>query len=91
MPFIDETGGRVNRAGLDVIDLLSGVCRRRGPSQTAPQARRAAQRATQVTKQQAYMLAQVVVEIPVRDRAAERMAGDEEGGGGGGGGRWVRW
>ena len=83
VPFIVETGGRVNRAGLQILNLLSTVQGaaeetpvqadgRLGAEALAHGRKRATLRSVlrELTKQQGFMLAQIVVEIPARDRAA---------------------
>ncbi len=94
VPFLVETGGRVNRAGIQLLDLLSGVA---GLADVAPVlvdgrppwfgavalAHRRKPAALSgvlrgLTMQQGFMLAQIVVEIPARDSAEEQDKKKEE-------------
>ncbi len=82
VPFIVETGGRVNRAGTQFLDLLSGVADlqmwpvlvdgrplRFGAVALAYRRKRAALGGVlrELTRQQGFRLALIVVEIPERD------------------------
>jgi hypothetical protein len=102
VPFIVETGGRVNYAGIQFLDVLSGVAGlanaapvlvdgrppRFGAVALAHRRKRAALSGVlrELTLQQGFMLAQIVEEIPARDNAAEGRAGGERINGGTGGG-----
>ena len=78
MPFIVETGGRINAAGLEFFDTVSGALE----SDVAPvrAARRAALYgvANALIRQQGYMLAQIVAEIHAPDRAVGEVSGEGE-------------
>jgi hypothetical protein len=89
VPFIFDTGGRVNRAGIQFLDLLGvaglagaapvlvdGRPPRFGAVALAHCRKRAALSGVllELTTQQGFMLAQIVVEIPARDSAAEGVA-----------------
>ena len=100
MPFIVETGGRINCAGIQFLDVLSGVA---GLANAAPvlvdgrpprfgaahRRKRAALSGVlrELTMQQGFMLAQIVEEIPARDSAVEGRAGGGRMSGDTGGGR----
>ena len=82
VPFIVETGGRINTAGLEFFDKISGAL---GADTAQVRAgRRAALRGvtSALVRQQGYMLAQIVTEIHAPDLAVERR--------GYRGGRWWR-
>ena len=69
MPFIVETGGRINAAGLQFLSRIlaegtAGLTRRHGRA-----ALRGISRA--LALQQGYMRAQIAEEIHARDRAAQ--------------------
>ena len=76
--FIVETGGRINTAGLEFFDTVSGAL----DSDVA--AVRAARRAAlygvanALIRQQGYMLAQIVAEIHAPDHAAGEVSGEGE-------------
>ena len=71
VPFIVETGGRINAAGLKFFDTVSGALE--GDTAKVRAARRAALYgvANALVRQQGYMLAQIVAEIHAPDLAAE--------------------
>ncbi len=76
MPFIVETGGRINAAGLQFLSRIlpleaegtAGLTRRHGRA-----ALRGISRA--LALQQGYMLAQIAEEIHAPDRAAQDTGG----------------
>ena len=78
VPFIVETGGRINAAGLEFFDTVSGALE----SDVAPvrAARRAALYgvANALIRQQGYMLAQIVAEIHAPDHAVGEVSGEGE-------------
>ncbi len=74
VPFIVETGGRINTAGLDFFDTVSGAME----GDTAEvRARRAALYgvADALVRQQGYMLAQIAMEIHAPDLAVGHVGG----------------
>jgi hypothetical protein len=75
VPFIVETGGRVNAAGLEFFDKVSGAMQ--GDTARVRAAGRAALYgvAASLFKQQGYMLAQIVAEIHAPDLAAGDVGG----------------
>ena len=83
VPFIVETGGRINAAGLEFFDKVSGALE--GGTARVRAARRAARCAARraalyevaasLVKQQGYMLAQIVAEIHAPDLAAGDVGG----------------
>ena len=74
VPFIVETGGRINAAGLKFFDTVSGALE--GDTAKVRAARRAALYgvANALVRQQGYMLAQIVAEIHAPDLAAGMLA-----------------
>ena len=75
VPFIVETGGRINAAGLEFFDKVSGALE--ADTARVRAARRAALCgvAASLVKQQGYMLAQIVTEINAPDLAAGDVGG----------------
>ena len=75
VPFIVETGGRINAAGLEFFDKVSGALE--ADTARVRAARRAALCgvAASLVKQQGYMLAQIVIEINAPDLAAGDVGG----------------
>jgi hypothetical protein len=70
-----ETGGRINAAGLEFLNKVSGALE--GDPTRVRAARRAAlyEVAASLVKQQGYMLAQIVAEILAPDLAAGDVGG----------------
>ena len=78
VPFIVETGGRINAAGLKFFDTVSGALE--GDTAKGRAARRAALYgvANALVRQQGYMLAQIVAEIHAPDLAVGDVGGAGE-------------